>query len=163
MATFTTYTPEQKAHLDAINRHLSSLEEKLHKNMLEICQHLTQSIETGMEVYRTFVITGQIIIEPDSESIPDEISDKFIYLDDCIIEIAGEKTDIRRFQQDYERRSRYDWHYFKHPEDYPENCYPQCRSFDLLIRDNLTEGKFSIEDLMHVTSDDICTYIKIHI
>ena len=163
MEAVTISTPEQRAHLDAINRHLRSLEEKLHNDILEIWQHLNQAIESGMDVFHKYLITGQPIFMLDPEDIPDEICDKFTDLDDCIIEVVFEGTDKRRIQQDYEHCSRYDRPYFEHPEDYPENYFPRCRSFEDLIRSNLIMGQFSIEDLMYVKVDDLSTCINIHI
>ena len=158
---YTTYTHEQQAHLEAINRRLRSLEEKLHKDMLEIWRHLTQAIENGMEVYNTFVVDGQILLAPDMDNVPQDVLDRIEKHSGYSVNFYSEAMNESEIIKDYEYQSKFDWRYFKYPEEYPVDYIPTCRTFSYLIEHCLIHDEFTIEDLMYLKPDDIFSYIEI--
>lgn len=161
MEAVTTYPPEQLAHLDAINRKLRSLEEKLHNDMLEIWRHLTQAIENGMEVYRTFVIDGQILLEPDMDNVPQDVLARIEKHLGYTVNSYSEGWTEEDILKDYEYQSRFDWRYFEHPGEYPADYFPKCRTFEYLIEHCLMHNELTIDDLMYLKPDDIFSYIEI--
>lgn len=156
-------TEEQQRHLKTLETRIRELEQLLFRQVANIARHLQSALDGGMEEYRTFVVDGQILIEPNLPVILREVEDRFVHLYPySVVTInEGRIEDNLRFYK--EVADQYDWHYVQHPEEYPTDYVPVCRAYDKRIEDGLISELFTIEDLMLIKPEDIYSHIEIYI
>ncbi len=147
-----------------LNERFRELEEELFEKVLKITNHLRQSIANGMVEYRNFDIDGQIYIEPDDD-VPDDVMDRFMDLQrrEYSVAFASEDKDDQWYYDFWEHTRKFDFKYFDHPENYPEDYSPLTRAYENILIDALIHDRLKESDLMYIKPGNINSNIVIHI
>lgn len=159
------YTSEQLAHLDSINRRLRELEEKVFRETLNVKRHIQSALDSGMKEYQDYYIKGELRICFDDETVPGDVADKFLNLEayEVLSFADGKDIDESRFNERRENTRKYDFQYWMNQEQFPDDYFPESRAFNYMIRRNLYDNLFSVEDLMFIAPDYFVTHIEIHL